>query len=112
MVFGVFRVSLHPRLRSVFPLTRLTGRVWPRGHARPKPPSSLTRQTGSHTDVKDTKCPLQFNTGSDGFNGLNGFEAGGAESGQRLVRFSSVGFLRSEEHTSELQSLRHLVCRL
>src|ERR1035441_2974311 len=24
----------------------------------------------------------------------------------------SSGFLRSEEHTSELQSLRHLVCRL
>src|SRR5258705_9300920 len=23
-----------------------------------------------------------------------------------------LGFLRSEEHTSELQSLRHLVCRL
>src|ERR1035438_10402519 len=24
----------------------------------------------------------------------------------------TIGFLRSEEHTSELQSLRHLVCRL
>src|ERR1039458_7268615 len=27
-------------------------------------------------------------------------------------RFPRVGFGRSEEHTSELQSLRHLVCRL
>src|ERR1035438_5830190 len=25
---------------------------------------------------------------------------------------STVGLMRSEEHTSELQSLRHLVCRL
>src|ERR1035438_4350289 len=28
----------------------------------------------------------------------------------RPVRIGSVGFCRSEEHTSELQSLRHLVC--
>src|SRR5947199_7253169 len=27
-------------------------------------------------------------------------------------KFSRTGVLRSEEHTSELQSLRHLVCRL
>src|SRR5262245_64342358 len=27
-------------------------------------------------------------------------------------RLTSLGDLRSEEHTSELQSLRHLVCRL
>src|SRR5262245_32544434 len=27
-------------------------------------------------------------------------------------RFASAGAIRSEEHTSELQSLRHLVCRL
>src|SRR5438045_9440691 len=26
--------------------------------------------------------------------------------------FNEIGLLRSEEHTSELQSLRHLVCRL
>src|ERR1035441_8979045 len=29
-----------------------------------------------------------------------------------LVNFYSPGYVRSEEHTSELQSLRHLVCRL
>src|ERR1035441_10798095 len=28
------------------------------------------------------------------------------------IRFLAVVLLRSEEHTSELQSLRHLVCRL
>src|SRR5205814_8468987 len=32
--------------------------------------------------------------------------------GQRLRCFNMVGGCRSEEHTSELQSLRHLVCRL
>src|SRR5262245_64603845 len=32
-----------------------------------------------------------------------------AASGARIIEFSSP---RSEEHTSELQSLRHLVCRL
>src|SRR5262245_64354763 len=28
------------------------------------------------------------------------------------IRYENVKFSRSEEHTSELQSLRHLVCRL
>src|SRR5262245_36267654 len=28
------------------------------------------------------------------------------------ISFNAVGIPRSEEHTSELQSLRHLVCRL
>src|SRR5258705_7145450 len=32
--------------------------------------------------------------------------------GQRLSRTPLAGGGRSEEHTSELQSLRHLVCRL
>src|SRR5262245_63628228 len=31
---------------------------------------------------------------------------------QPAVNFSTSAALRSEEHTSELQSLRHLVCRL
>src|SRR5690625_5682794 len=29
-----------------------------------------------------------------------------------LLSFAHVGFMRSEEHTSELQSRGHLVCRL
>src|SRR5258705_2630449 len=37
--------------------------------------------------------------------------AGGRASGHVAIR-AQVVFLRSEEHTSELQSLRHLVCRL
>src|SRR5438045_6342567 len=31
---------------------------------------------------------------------------------QRPLCFNDESFVRSEEHTSELQSLRHLVCRL
>src|SRR5262245_64928498 len=40
--------------------------------------------------------------------------AAGSVLGGRWVRVERVGRrrLRSEEHTSELQSLRHLVCRL
>src|SRR2546422_3568870 len=39
------------------------------------------------------------------------FEAGDVLGGHQ--RFSTgIGFLRSEEHTSELQSRLHLVCRL
>src|SRR5205814_10349728 len=44
--------------------------------------------------------------GGDGAAGRSGDEGPGVSEGERgLVR-------RSEEHTSELQSLRHLVCRL
>src|ERR1035441_10707268 len=32
--------------------------------------------------------------------------------GTRVAIFSKMLLMRSEEHTSELQSLRHLVCRL
>src|SRR5437899_12502057 len=32
--------------------------------------------------------------------------------GFRRGKAPNINFLRSEEHTSELQSLRHLVCRL
>src|SRR5262245_63369486 len=38
-------------------------------------------------------------------------EAADANSTASLT-FNSTGVTRSEEHTSELQSLRHLVCRL
>src|ERR1035441_5283278 len=32
--------------------------------------------------------------------------------GEYAARYQSPAYWRSEEHTSELQSLRHLVCRL
>src|SRR3989442_10770347 len=37
---------------------------------------------------------------------------GGHEPGARIVRDARLGPARSEEHTSELQSRPHLVCRL
>src|SRR5258705_5352723 len=45
---------------------------------------------------------------------IAGFSEGGTCAFELSVRHPDVygGFLRSEEHTSELQSLRHLVCRL
>src|ERR1039458_10776288 len=39
-------------------------------------------------------------------------EVGGVELGDGGVEEFGEGEFRSEEHTSELQSLRHLVCRL
>src|ERR1035441_7469212 len=41
------------------------------------------------------------------------FRAGGATGGERNSELRAIlaGVGRSEEHTSELQSLRHLVCR-
>src|SRR5262245_62739073 len=36
----------------------------------------------------------------------------GAGLWRMLKQFFTEGMIRSEEHTSELQSLRHLVCRL
>src|SRR5947199_6266842 len=36
----------------------------------------------------------------------------GTEAGTALCHTAPAQFSRSEEHTSELQSLRHLVCRL
>src|SRR5262245_63512506 len=35
-----------------------------------------------------------------------------SDRGERFAEAAAVGVERSEEHTSELQSLRHLVCRL
>src|SRR5258705_10140611 len=54
---------------------------------------------------------------SQGGLGQRGFRRRGdpGAAGQRLGRDAQdhlVGEIRSEEHTSELQSLRHLVCRL
>src|ERR1035438_1798086 len=49
--------------------------------------------------------------GSSGLN-LGVAAAGGGSMGAVDAIRRSAGVVRSEEHTSELQSLRHLVCRL
>src|SRR5262245_33155769 len=61
--------------------------------------------------VMVTGSPGQASTGRDGVFRLTGVPAG-----DRSVVVTYLGrqdeIVRSEEHTSELQSLRHLVCRL
>jgi len=39
-----------PEFGRFLPLVRLAGCAWPKAMLAQKPPSSLTRQTGSHTD--------------------------------------------------------------
>src|ERR1035438_4567051 len=50
-------------------------------------------------------------TGSEGYSEAAKYVAGKMEA-FGLKPAGTSGYLRSEEHTSELQSLRHLVCRL
>ena len=72
-VLSFFAFVCHPRLRSVLPFTRLSGCARPRGRAPPKPPSSLTRQTGSPTDgimVLKDRCPFCNFTSLTGKTGL------------------------------------------
>src|ERR1035441_2557590 len=47
-----------------------------------------------------------------GVGGGDVVRRGAAEAGTGDLWVGSGGAIRSEEHTSELQSLRHLVCRL
>src|SRR5438045_4475420 len=66
--------------------------------------------------------PTHLETGlpADAFNPFNPFQqiisgstrARLSDFGNRLFDNETDAWLRSEEHTSELQSLRHLVCRL
>src|SRR5262245_63631611 len=63
----------------------------------------LTRRGATSPDLPGVK--IRF----DGFMGTIGVAPGPAEVETYFQRESE---LRSEEHTSELQSLRHLVCRL
>lgn len=55
-----FHVLICPRLRSVFPLTRLTGLRSSHSRARQKPPWSLTRPTGSPTDGLNLVGTMSF----------------------------------------------------
>src|SRR5262245_64484682 len=66
------------------------------------------------SDEEVLMCPDIMSTG------FAGAESGGIRIGDTVAVFAqgpiglcaTVGAKRSEEHTSELQSLRHLVCRL
>src|ERR1039458_10694099 len=70
-----------------------------------------------------TAVNVQYHVSSN-FNGANLFRAELSDSSGSFITYNVIGVLadsassiihaiiRSEEHTSELQSLRHLVCRL
>src|SRR5205814_10115277 len=83
------------------------------------PPSSIvyiffftdTATTEFYTLSLHDALPISLRTRAEGATAL--FDAL-SEAAQELSRRSGkkVLILRSEEHTSELQSLRHLVCRL
>src|SRR5262245_64525363 len=65
--------------------------------------------------VPPPRAAVQATTGTAaGEAGPQGIPLTAAEAKklQDLLAKAQMGALRSEEHTSELQSLRHLVCRL
>src|SRR5690348_17893478 len=66
---------------------------------------------GPIQSVDFTRAPMRFQNGAEvrGYDPLTHFE-GGKEA--YIDRFAQFSVVRSEEHTSELQSPVHLVCRL
>src|SRR5437899_6449629 len=73
----------------------------------------LIRVTPAHLDQSLQRWNEVYGAGDeslaiDGKTMCNALD----EQGQQTHVMSVVGHQRSEEHTSELQSLRHLVCRL
>src|SRR5437899_6651714 len=71
-------------------------------HERVSTPSTRTEQEPHCARPQPNRGPCKSNSFERTYNrGVSGLEVTG---------YTSV--VRSEEHTSELQSLRHLVCRL
>src|SRR5262245_64320453 len=92
----IFLMSIPVPLSLVFPYTTLF-RSWSRGSSRS---SRVFHRTASHFS-----CARHRVCGAEDFWACN--------PGQPWWRKPELATdLRSEEHTSELQSLRHLVCRL
>src|SRR5205814_10663001 len=63
-------------------------------------------QGGAREGVDAREGPGAFGEGARGARGRSGDRA------HRVDRMTAPSRIRSEEHTSELQSLRHVVCRL
>src|SRR5205814_10089132 len=70
---------------------------------------------GADINVVESRTPVAFTLnvarGAHVAAILRRYEAASSGAGPRIVSDSLID-VRSEEHTSELQSLRHLVCRL
>src|SRR5258705_3506189 len=74
----------------------------PSTHSTPSPRSRSTRTSRFTRVTLYTSRTGSARTRSSGFTGIKYLS----------TRFTGDRVRRSEEHTSELQSLRHLVCRL
>src|SRR5205814_10447620 len=100
------RVSLFPTPRpprsTLFPYTTLFRSVRSGQNSRAK----RDEQRVSDVDVSEQRERRPEHHGPESDRSTRA----GAQRGQR--RKADGGGRRSEEHTSELQSLRHLVCRL
>src|SRR5205814_8469420 len=92
------------------------------GHARRPGPALFPYTTLFRSDGGDvTACAVLIATGAEyrrlpveglgDYEGWSVFYEAGQQEGHRCAA-ERVGVVRSEEHTSELQSLRHLECRL
>src|ERR1035441_2290042 len=93
-------------------LIPLSMRVWRRDRYPPVVKGRFRdgqQLAGSARERKARRYPtisVVFRCQSEHVNGLQGYHPGSLSDDCRMIG------LRSEEHTSELQSLRHLVCRL
>src|SRR5437899_8451655 len=77
-----------------------------------RPPTTST--LFPYTTLFRSRCQIPFSRLAT-LLGLGSVSTESARENFPLMRFQRVGklaSLRSEEHTSELQSFRHLVCRL
>src|SRR5262245_64363031 len=88
-------------LSPLFPYTTLFRSVWIRGARLEGAADAGAGVTATHRRAADGRA-----------RGSVGFGHRGASSGITRKAADARRFARSEEHTSELQSLRHLVCRL
>src|SRR5947208_10722328 len=81
---------------------------------RPPPRSTLFPYTTLFRSVDPSHVPRARQPEIDGFDLVRPGRAHGIGPGQEAVLVEAEGRLvaRSEEHTSELQSPDHLVCRL
>src|SRR5437899_8342713 len=76
------------------------------------PYTTLFRSGGAAGEIADLLALARAqDVGHEPADFLRGEELAGALA-LALSEFAQQVFIRSEEHTSELQSLRHLVCRL
>src|ERR1039458_4557480 len=75
-------------------------------------PLSGSKKTNSHFPTFSTAASSQGSSGFDGTRLTADSPKNFVSLGQMVVCSIAAIVRRSEEHTSELQSLRHLVCRL